>query len=242
MTLRVVVFSVRVSGALFLVFVLGAAGCTAIGQEGPEADAPAPTSIDVVVHQIYDTSEAAYVEGAYSFIRVEEEDGTQIAQARLKDLGKLNGARFLSWVRLRVPEGRYRFTSFQRACGGSCRQLDPPSEECAADADIEASRPVAVTVVLRVPQPCTIEVGRPVEQRAALIAAAHVRKTAFRRFQADGINSVSCTSARVHRRPSRCRVWFSSSKYPVGGCSAVYSLSRDDDRVRIRNLDLKCLL
>jgi hypothetical protein len=78
-------------------------------------------AVAVRIQEEYDESHGLYIEGSYSYVRVEELDGTKLLEERLDDHG---GAR------LRLDPGTYRFSSYQRPCEGNCGSLDPPADEC----------------------------------------------------------------------------------------------------------------
>ena len=120
---------------------------------------PGEDAVDVHVRQVYDMSEGAYVEGSYSYVRVERPQGGKLLEERLPD-GEPAGQskdRIISDVVLRLDPGHYRLVSFQRPCDGSCDSLDPPTDEC--ERVIRVTRPEAqVTVTVLPAEGCTIEV------------------------------------------------------------------------------------
>jgi hypothetical protein len=128
------------------------------GDEGPE---PGPDAVDVSVRQIYDMSEGGYIEGTYSYVRVERLDGNELIEKRFtQEAGKLDELRLLSTMTLRLDPGSYRLVSFQRPCSGNCENLDPPTDECSREIVVVRDRPVEATITVRPGEGCSVEAGQ----------------------------------------------------------------------------------
>jgi hypothetical protein len=125
---------------------------------GDDAPEPGPDAVDVSVRQIYDMSEGAYIEGTYSYVRVESVDGNELMEKRFTEEGrKLGELRLLSTMTLRLEPGSYRLVSFQRPCGGSCENLDPPTDECSHEILVTRDRPVEATITVLPGQGCSVK-------------------------------------------------------------------------------------
>jgi hypothetical protein len=126
---------------------------------GDESPDPGPDAVDVPVRQIYDMSQGGYIEGSYSYVRVENLDGEEPIQKRFPvEARKLGELRFLSTMTLRLGPGSYRLVSFQRPCDGNCGILDPPTDECSREIVVVRDRPVEATIAVRPGEGCSIEV------------------------------------------------------------------------------------
>ena len=99
--------------------------------------------------RVFDTSRGVYVEGSISYVEVRDSAG-RVALAR--NSGPV--VRFS--VRAPLPAGRYRVTSFERPCEGTCAVLDPPAEACSRRVRVLARGRTAVRVTARAGRPCTI--------------------------------------------------------------------------------------
>ncbi len=129
------------------------AGC---GGYEPGGYEPGENAVDVRVRQVFDMSEGAYVEGSYSYVRVERPQGGKLLEERLPDGEPAGQEKFVSDVILRLDPGDYRLVSFQRPCDGSCDSLDPPTDECERVIRV-TRREALVTVTVRPGEACTIE-------------------------------------------------------------------------------------
>jgi D-alanyl-D-alanine dipeptidase len=103
------------------------------------------------VSQRFDLSENAYVEGSVSHLRVRNARRVVFARARRGELG----------ARLRLRPGRYRVTSFQRACAGDCALLDPPTDRCSRRVRVFAGERTTVRIVTRPGRGCRVRVSEP---------------------------------------------------------------------------------
>jgi hypothetical protein len=122
--------------------VLLAAGC------GGSQPAP-PTAHPAKVHVQQEwTAGGLYIEGSYSYVRVES-DGTAVTEVRLSD-------ERVPRATIRLEPGTYRLISFQRPCDGNCSNLDPPTDECSHRIEVEPSEELRELVSLSPGEGCTI--------------------------------------------------------------------------------------
>jgi D-alanyl-D-alanine dipeptidase len=73
--------------------------------------------------QVLDASRGVYVEGSFSYVSVTGAGGQPVLE-RQDPLT----ARFR--LSHKLAAGRYRVTSYQRPCSGTCARLDPPTDSC----------------------------------------------------------------------------------------------------------------
>jgi hypothetical protein len=128
---------------------------------GDDPPDPGPDAVDVSVRQIYDMSQGTYIEGAYSYIRVEKLDGSEPIEKQFTQEGrKLDELRLLSTITLRIDPGSYRLVSFQRPCNANCANanLGPPTDECSREFVVVRGRPVEATITVRPGEGCSVEV------------------------------------------------------------------------------------
>ena len=144
--------------------VIALASLTVAACDGSEATGPGeptePGAASVRVRQLYDISGGVYVEGAYSYVRVDELDGDTVVEKKLDDPTQRDDRTFVSTAALSLDPGTYRLVSYQRPCEGNCGYLDPPTDRCAREIVVEAGTPLAVTINLRPGAGCTIETAR----------------------------------------------------------------------------------
>jgi hypothetical protein len=130
--------------ALFASLALFAPACGATSEPAQEGGGP----VDVRVRQVLDPSKGLYIEGSYSYVRVERPDGEEVLKERLE------GERIL----LRLVPGEYRLISFQRPCDANCGFLDPPTDRCEGLIMVRrAAEPLNVVVTVSPGEGCTIE-------------------------------------------------------------------------------------
>jgi hypothetical protein len=130
------------------------------GDENPEAvDHPSPdTSVPVHLRQINDHSQGGYGEGAYSYVRIENQDGEELIEAQFPlDGERLDANHSASTTTVQLERGSHRLVSFQRPCDGDCGSLDPPVDECSREVTVR-NRPVEVTIMVQPGEGCAIEV------------------------------------------------------------------------------------
>jgi hypothetical protein len=146
-----------------IVFVLASLAVSACG--GTETTDPGatmgPEADGVRIRQIYDISKGMYVEGAYSYVRVEDLSGKQLVEGRLGDERQLDEVTLVSTITLNLDPGTYRLLSYQRPCELNCGggYLDPPTDRCSQRITVEPGSPLAVTVSVAPAEGCTIEVA-----------------------------------------------------------------------------------
>jgi hypothetical protein len=125
---------------------------------GDESPDPAPDAVEVPVRQIYDMSQGGYMEGSYSYVRVESLAGEKVIEKRFLEGEKLGPLRFLSTTTVRLAPGSYRLVSFQRPCSGNCGLLDPPTDKCSREMVVAPDRSVEATITVRPGEGCSVEV------------------------------------------------------------------------------------
>jgi D-alanyl-D-alanine dipeptidase len=101
--------------------------------------------------QALDSSRGTYVEGSFSYVIVSKPRGQMVLQReyRLRPRFRLRHA---------LPAGRYRVTSFQRPCSGTCAILDPPADACSRRLRILPRGRTLVRVTVRPGRGCTMGV------------------------------------------------------------------------------------
>jgi hypothetical protein len=132
------------------------------GTERTDPGAPTgPEAAGVHIRQIYDVSKGMYVEGAYSYVRVEDLSGKKLVERRLGDQRSIDEVTLVSTTTLNLDPGTYRLLSFQRPCEAICGgdSLDPPTDRCSQRITVEPGSPLAVTVSVAPAEGCTIEVA-----------------------------------------------------------------------------------
>jgi hypothetical protein len=137
---------------------LAVAACN--GKEAtPTVDAPDERLVAVPVRHLYDMSRGRYIEGALSYVRVEDARGHTIVAKQLDEGDLLDDVTLVSTARLHIEPGTYRLITYQRPCSGNCTILDPPTDRCAREITLDAGRAVAVTITARPGERCTIELA-----------------------------------------------------------------------------------
>jgi hypothetical protein len=122
----------------------------ACGSAEAEPSAPAPSTLSVT--QAYEGG-SLYIEGAVWFTRIERSDGSVAATARVAPGEAQTFSRTLE-------PGTYTLDTFQRPCEGSCSAaLDPPTDHCATDLELEPGRTLGVTVHVTPGSDCEITTG-----------------------------------------------------------------------------------
>jgi len=139
-----VIYAVR----KLMVLLVGSAALSGCGSDYT----PGTNAVDVQVRQVMDVSQSAYVEGSYSYIRVENTNGDKLLEERLPEATG-HSPTFVSETVLRLDPGEYRFVSFQRTCDGNCGSLDPPSDDCGEI--VRVGELVDLTVTVRPGEGCT---------------------------------------------------------------------------------------
>jgi hypothetical protein len=127
----------------------------ACGDESePAGGASGP--VDVRIEQVVDFSKGLYIEGSYSYIRVERPDGEEVLKERLGNGRECSESECVSEIVLRLVPGEYRFVSFQRPCDGNCGFLDPPTDRCDHLVEVRAGDAQNVVATVRPGEGCTI--------------------------------------------------------------------------------------
>jgi hypothetical protein len=92
---------------------------------------PVPGTAKLFVQQTIDRSGPTPIEGAYSYVRIEDTGGGTVTVLRLPADGKAS---------IPLSPGSYTLVSYQRTCDANCGNLDPASESCSGRFDA-AERP-----------------------------------------------------------------------------------------------------
>jgi hypothetical protein len=108
-----VVSAVRL--ALLVPFVLLAAAC------GSAHNSAQPGVAKLLVGQTVNPGGGMPIEGAYSYVRVEDRSGGKVAERRVQSDRN---------VEIPLDPGSYELVSYQRTCDGNCGTLDPASDSC----------------------------------------------------------------------------------------------------------------
>jgi hypothetical protein len=149
---------------LTVLLTLLAAGCGAAEEQPAASDGDAV----LVVRQTF-VGGALYVEGAYSYARVEAASGGQADEQRLSGDGLEQSTTF------RLAGGAYRLFSWQRPCDGNCSYLDPPTDRCDAPFSVEPGTALTAIVTVSPGRGCSIAFTRldaRAEAEVAALAAA----------------------------------------------------------------------
>jgi hypothetical protein len=128
---------------------LAGCGASASGDSGPGGTDP----VAVRIEQAFDRNGALYIEGSYSYVRVERPDGEQVLDQRLPSDFPVASTTF------RLDPGSYRLLSYQRPCAGNCGLLDPPTDRCDAALAVEVGSPLEVSVRVSPGEGCAIDVA-----------------------------------------------------------------------------------
>ena len=134
------------------VIVIGAllallAGC------GNEAGSPQQGGAEasLLVKHVVDGSAGLYMEGSVWHVRVADESGEAVLDRKLMD----------DRVPIRLEAGRYTIDSEELPCDGTCSNLDPATDRCSTEFEMEAGQQSAATVTLRPGKGCTIVESSP---------------------------------------------------------------------------------
>ena len=119
-----------------------AAGCG-----GTQAELPAAHPGELHVRQEH-AGGGFYVEGSYSYVRLERPAGSQV-ETRLS-LDRVPHAT------LSLEPGSYRLVSFQRPCDGNCRRLDTPTDRCSVPIEVGEGAELHEVIELTPGSGCTI--------------------------------------------------------------------------------------
>ena len=124
---------------------------TGAGCGGSQSPAVYPGTGRLRVEQTVDLTGPIPIEGAYSYVRVEDEAGDEVVQERLTSEGKAT---------ISLDAGSYRMISYQRTCDGNCGSLDAASDRCAKGFTLETDEEMSATVQVTYGSGCTIRFSR----------------------------------------------------------------------------------
>jgi hypothetical protein len=100
----------------------------------------------LLVTQTVDVAGPIPSEGAYSYVRVENNEGDKVAEERLRD----------EKTTITLDPGAYRMISYQRTCDGSCGSLDAASDHCAESFVVDQGQAIRASVRVTYGSGCTI--------------------------------------------------------------------------------------
>ena len=106
-----------------------------------------PATGELDFRRVLDLSRGPYIEGSVGFVQVRDARGSVVLEERVTLRARWR-------VRRRLPEGRYRVTSFERPCDGNCSMLDFPRERCSRRIRILAGGRTGVRVTVRPHRGC----------------------------------------------------------------------------------------
>jgi D-alanyl-D-alanine dipeptidase len=152
---------VRTPAAVATTCILALAAPSALAQ---------PSAGEIDFRRVLDLSRGPYIEGSVGFLRVRDARGSLVLEESVTLRARWR-------VRRRLPEGRYRVTSFERPCVANCSLLDPPRERCSRRVRILAGGRTGVRVTVRPHRGCRMRA----RARPALFPSAE-RVRAARRF------------------------------------------------------------
>jgi hypothetical protein len=104
-----------------------------------------PDAAKLLVEQTVNRGGPVPIEGAYSYVRIEDKSGSKVAEQRLPGDGRAETS---------LDPGSYRLVSYQRTCDGNCGTLDPASDRCSAS--FTASGPVSARIRVTYGSGCTV--------------------------------------------------------------------------------------
>jgi hypothetical protein len=105
-----------------------------------DAHAPQATAGTLAATVTHDTSRAVPTEGSVSYVSVRNARGRGVLQAELRETANVASA---------LVPGRYRLSTYQRTCSGTCALLDAPSHRCFRDVRVRAGRRLAARITVR---------------------------------------------------------------------------------------------
>ena len=127
--------------AFLLPLALLAAACG-----GTHHSAKGPAKL--IVEQTVNYTGAVPIEGAYSYVRIEDQSGHKVTEQRVQSQRN---------VVIPLEPGSYRLVSYQRTCDGNCSVLDPASDSCSAG--LTADGTVTARIRVMFGSGCTITFG-----------------------------------------------------------------------------------
>jgi hypothetical protein len=91
-----------------------------------------PVSID------YRLDGALFIEGSYTYFRIENAAGNAVLRHRFTD-----GTRKLT---TKLRPGKYVLVTYERPCDGNCDYLDPPTARCESAFRVRSASPLRISV------------------------------------------------------------------------------------------------
>jgi hypothetical protein len=144
---------IRTSGVsrcwLGLVVVGAVASFLAAGCDSSHHYSAGPSAGKLHVEQLRVTGAGFFVEGSYSYIRIERSNGDKLIEQRLSNERTPQAT-------VRLDPGTYRLVSFQRSCSGNCNYLDPPGDFCSHRLTMDSATRVAAVIHLSPGAGCEI--------------------------------------------------------------------------------------
>ena len=120
---------------------------TGAGCGGSQSPTVQPGAGRLKVEQTVDRTGPIPIEGAYSYVRVENDGGDAVVEERLSRGGKAT---------INLDAGTYRMISYQRTCDGNCGSLDAASDRCAKEFTLDRGDEMRATVRVTYGSGCTI--------------------------------------------------------------------------------------
>ena len=128
----------------------------------PQAANSERSQAQLIVERVQPDGPVA-IEGSVSFARIEEEDGSVVAEEGFAapDHGTDAGTYgYPEKLELRLDPGTYTMVSYQRACDPSCDGLDPPDDRYTCRSRLEVQEGQVLTAeVTVIMSGCQIEVS-----------------------------------------------------------------------------------
>ena len=86
----------------------------------------------------YHLDGALFIEGSYTYFRIENAGGSVVLRHRFTD-----GTRKLA---TKLLPGKYVLVTYERPCDGNCDYLDPPTARCESTFRVRSASPIRVSV------------------------------------------------------------------------------------------------
>ncbi len=90
------------------------------------------------VHIDYKTEGAFFIEGSFTYFRIENAAGEAVLRHRFTDKPRRLTTRLLP--------GRYVLVTYERPCDGNCNYLDPPTARCETRFRVRSGSRVTVKI------------------------------------------------------------------------------------------------
>jgi hypothetical protein len=104
-------------------------------------------SAKLLVQQTIDRNGPTPIEGAYSYVRIENSSGGKVTEQRLPSDGTAS---------IPLDPGSYTLISYQRTCDGNCGNLDPASDTCSGGFTAAEDRSLSATITVTYGSGCKI--------------------------------------------------------------------------------------